>query len=120
MPADLFLLGRHRLYVGNARHRKSYLRLMCGEKAQIAILDCPYNVKIRNIGSRGRIKHREFIVGSGELSKGEFVQFLKTSTSLSAEFSVDGAIHYVFMDWRHMGELLAAGEAVYTELKNLC
>jgi DNA modification methylase len=24
------------------------------------------------------------------------------------------------MDWRHMSEMLSAGEAVYTELKNLC
>jgi len=24
------------------------------------------------------------------------------------------------MDWRHMGEMLAAGKAVYSELKNLC
>jgi DNA modification methylase len=24
------------------------------------------------------------------------------------------------MDWRHMGELLAAGQAVFSELKNLC
>jgi DNA modification methylase len=31
----------------------------------------------------------------------------------------DGAIAFVCMDWRHMGEMLAAGEAVFTELKNL-
>ena len=31
----------------------------------------------------------------------------------------DGAIAYVCMDWRHMGELLAAGEEAFTELKNL-
>jgi hypothetical protein len=35
-------------------------------------------------------------------------------------YSNDGAIHFVCMDWRHMLELLAAGEAVYSELKNLC
>lgn len=31
----------------------------------------------------------------------------------------DGAIAYVCMDWRHMGELLAAGQTCFTELKNL-
>jgi hypothetical protein len=31
-----------------------------------------------------------------------------------------GAIQFVFMDWRHMGEVLAAGEACALELKNLC
>lgn len=37
-----------------------------------------------------------------------------------AEHSEDGAIHFVGMDWRHMGEILAAADGVYTELKNLC
>jgi len=32
----------------------------------------------------------------------------------------DGAIAFVCMDWRHLGELLAAGEAVFSELKNVC
>ena len=31
----------------------------------------------------------------------------------------EGAIAYVCMDWRHMGELLAAGKACFTEFKNL-
>jgi hypothetical protein len=37
-----------------------------------------------------------------------------------AAVSVDGAIHYQCMDWRHMTEMLAAGNAAYSELKNLC
>ena len=32
----------------------------------------------------------------------------------------DGAIAFVCMDWRHLGELIAAGEAVFSELKNVC
>jgi hypothetical protein len=32
----------------------------------------------------------------------------------------DGAIAFVFMDWRHIGDLLSAGEHVFSELKNLC
>lgn len=31
----------------------------------------------------------------------------------------DGAIADVSMDWPHIGEMLAAGRAVFTELKNL-
>ena len=37
-----------------------------------------------------------------------------------AACSIDGAVHYHFMDWRHIGELLAAGRAVYGELLNMC
>jgi len=36
-----------------------------------------------------------------------------------ANVSVDGAIHFVCMDWRHMDELSAAGDTIYSELKNL-
>lgn len=36
-----------------------------------------------------------------------------------AEVSIDGAIHYLCMDWRHVGEMLEAGQGVYSELKNL-
>jgi hypothetical protein len=34
--------------------------------------------------------------------------------------SLDGAIHFVCMDWRHLSETLAASRTVYSELKNLC
>jgi DNA modification methylase len=38
----------------------------------------------------------------------------------AAVISLDGAIHFVCMDWRHMRETLAAGQSIYSELKNLC
>jgi DNA modification methylase len=119
-PGDLFVLGRHRLLVGDARARGSYEKLLLTEVARMAILDPPYNVKSQNIGGRGRIKHRDFVCASGELSKEAFSEFLKAGLGLCAEFSADGSIHYVFIDWRHIGELLSAGEAVYDELKNVC
>jgi hypothetical protein len=34
--------------------------------------------------------------------------------------SSNGSIHFVAMDWRHMAEVLAAGQGTYSELKNLC
>jgi hypothetical protein len=37
-----------------------------------------------------------------------------------ATYSVDGAVHFQCMDWRHCGEILAAGTAAYSELKNIC
>jgi len=33
--------------------------------------------------------------------------------------SIDGAIHFHCMDWRHLGELMAAADGVYSEQKNL-
>ena len=53
------------------------------------------------------------------MSLSEFTRFLRIALSLAAKHSVNGAIHFVFMDWRHIRELLEAGSAVYAELKNI-
>jgi hypothetical protein len=34
--------------------------------------------------------------------------------------TINGAICATFMDWRHMKEMLAAGQRTFAELKNLC
>jgi hypothetical protein len=68
----------------------------------------------------GRICHREFAMGAGEMSPEAFTALLQETLGHAAVFSRDGAIAFVCMDWRHMGELLAAGRAVFSELKNLC
>ena len=49
-----------------------------------------------------------------------FAGFLTETLGNAAKACNDGAIAFVCMDWRHMGELLTAGEAVFSELKNLC
>jgi DNA modification methylase len=119
--ADLFVLGRHRLLVGDARDAHAYVQLMQAETADMAFLDPPYNVKIDgHVGGRGRIKHREFACASGEMTSGQFVRFLQEALGLCARHTIDGGIAYVCMDWRHARELLEAGAAVYDELKNIC
>ena len=50
----------------------------------------------------------------------EFTAFLGGALRNLAACSIDGSIHFVCMDWRHVEELLGAGRAVYGELKNLC
>lgn len=59
-------------------------------------------------------------MASGEMSRADFTVFLKAVFGQMAEHSTDGSIHFVCMDWRHIGETLAAGEATYADLKNLC
>ena len=120
-PGDLFVLGRHRLLVGDARDPQAYQRLLDGELAAMAFLDPPYNVKITgHVGGRGKIKHREFAVGSGEMNDRQFVRFLRETLGLCARNTADGGITYVCMDWRHTRELLEAGAEVFDELKNIC
>src|SRR5437763_16627005 len=50
----------------------------------------------------------------------EFTSFLSEAFRILVAFSVDGAVHFICMDWRHVEELLAASRAAYDELKNLC
>src|SRR5262249_27414478 len=118
---DLWLLGRHRVYCGNSLEAEAYAALMQGERAALAFSDPPYNVKIDGHASgNGAIRHRDFPMASGEMDEAQFTAFLTTACKLLASHSIDGAIHYVCMDWRHIGELLTAGREVYSELKNVC
>ena len=78
----------------------------------MAFLDPPYNVKIKNIVGRGRAKHGEFAMASGEMSRKDFVDFLRETLGNAATVSHQGAVHFVCMDWRHIGELIEAGQAV--------
>jgi DNA methylase/ParB-like nuclease family protein len=120
-PGDLWLLGRHRVYCGSALDEAAYAALMQGEQAAIVFTDPPYNVPIEgNVSGLGAIHHRDFAMACGEMDEAEFIAFLTRACSLLADHSADGSIHFVCMDWRHMGELLAAGRQAYTELKNLC
>ena len=83
--------------------------------------DPPYNVPIAgHVGGLGSIQHREFAMASGEMSQAEFTAFLQSVFGHLAAFSVDGAIHFQCMDWRHIPEILAAGTAAYADLKNIC
>jgi DNA modification methylase len=118
---DLWVLGNHRLLCANAREEAAYDCLLEGAKAEFVFTDPPYNVAIDgNVCGLGRIRHREFAMGSGEMSEAEFTSFLETIFERLAEHTVDGSIHQICMDWRHMWEMLAAGREVYSELKNLC
>jgi hypothetical protein len=73
-----------------------------------------------HVGGLGSVKHREFAFASGEMTPAQFTEFLKTTLGNAAAFAKDGAIAFVCMDWRHMRELLDAGDQVFSELKNLC
>jgi DNA modification methylase len=118
---DLWLLGAHRLLCGDARDNAAYDRLLEAAKAEFVFTDPPYNVAIDgNVCGLGRVRHREFAMGCGEMSEAEFTAFLEAVFGLLAENTLDGSIHQICMDWRHMWEMLEAGRRVYSELKNLC
>jgi DNA modification methylase len=94
---------------------------MNGQSADLVFTDPPYNVKIGgHVSGLGAIHHREFAMAVGEMDAAQFTDFLTQSCTLMAQNSIDGSLHFVCMDWRHTGELLAAGNATYSEHKNTC
>lgn len=120
-PGDLWAIGPHRLLCADALDAESYKRLLGDARAQTVFVDPPYNVRIDgHVSGLGQNRHAEFSMASGEMSKVEFTTFLETALANHAAFSVDGALHFVCMDWRHSRELLAASDSVYSENKNLC
>jgi DNA modification methylase len=116
---DLWQLGGHQLYCGDACEASDVRALMGRDRAAMIFADPPFNVRIKATVGRGRTKHREFAFASGEMSPSQFVAFLKRWMRLAAQFSEDGSIHYVCIDWRHLTEILAAGDEIYSELKNV-
>jgi hypothetical protein len=120
-PGDLWQLGAHRLLCADARDPAAYVRLLEGTKADFVFTDPPYNVPIDgHVCGLGRIRHADFAMGCGGMSEAEFRSFLEAVFSQLAANTIDGSIHQICMDWRHIPEMLAAGHAVYSELKNLC
>ena len=93
---------------------------MGDERAAMIFTDPPYNVPIDGHASGlGAIRHRPFPMASGEMNTTEFIGFLCRAFRNLAGFSIDGSLHYVCIDWRHVAELSAAGGEAYDELKNL-
>ncbi len=118
---DLWQLGHHRLLCGDSTDAGSYERLLGDTKASLIITDPPYNVPIKgHVSGLGKVQHREFAMAAGEMSSEAFRAFLEGVFGHLAAYSVDGSIHFVFMDWRHLAETWAAGKAVYDDLKNVC
>ncbi len=112
-PGDVILCGRHTVVCGDCRELVSFEALLGNDRAAMVISDAPYNVKIQgHVGGSGKTRHREFAMAAGEMDAAEFTDFLAAEMVLSAAFSIEGALHLRFIDWRHLGEMLAAGASV--------
>ncbi len=118
---DLWILGRHRILCADALKDQSLSILMDGQKAAGVFSDPPYNLKIDgHVRGLEKIKHHEFAMAAGEMTEPQYTNFLTRACALMAANSVNGSLHYLFVDWRHLWPLLSAGKAVYAELKALC
>ena len=121
-PGDLWLLGRHRVLCGNvldiaasrtfdgrAARRDGVYRpaLQCADRRPRDRARCDPSSLVRDGGGRDE---------PARLCGVSRHQLCATSPA----FSAGGALLYVCIDWRHLGELLAAGREADARLENLC
>lgn len=118
---DRWTLGKHKLLCADAREPSSYPLLLQGSMADLVFTDPPYNVPIEgHVSGLGRAQHQEFAMASGEMSPEQFEAFLLTVLIRPKEATRPGAILFVCMDWRHIGEITSAAKCCGLEFKNLC
>jgi hypothetical protein len=92
---------------------------MNGVVAAAVFCDPPYNVRVGAIGGRGRIRHSEFAFASGEMLPAQYRRFLCETLGNGVRVSAQGAVHYVCIDWRHVGDLIDIGRELFGDMLNL-
>jgi DNA modification methylase len=118
---DVWHLGPHRILCGNALEPQSYELLLGDEKVGAVFTDPPYNVRVDgHVSGKGRRRHREFAMASGEMSREQFTQFLQAMFDCIRAKLLPGAVCFKCIDWRHLVEALTASEQGGFELLNLC
>lgn len=118
---DIWRIADQTVICGDATDPAVYSALLGNETAGMVFTDPPFNVPVAgHVSGKGRIVHEEFAMASGEMSEGQFTDFLRLVFQNLVQFSGDGSLHFICMDWRHLMEVLIAGKPTYSELKNLC
>lgn len=117
---DVWCLGVHRIIYGDSTNPANIERIVAGRPVRALVVDAPYNLEIPGVVSgKGRIKHQNFEMASGEMSPPEFTTFLASFFDAAKPSLVSGAMILAFMDWRHIVELIVAGgkaDFVYRQL----
>src|SRR5258706_15556816 len=100
---------------------ESYARLLGDERAQMVFTDPPWNIPIAgHVSGLGAVKHGDFAMGCGEMSAAEFEAFLRTALGHAVTYWDEGSIHFVFMRWAKIRELLGSTADLDSGTKNLC
>jgi len=122
---DMWLFGssdapHHRLICGDARDSIAISTLMGSERAALILTDPPFNVRISDISGKGNSRHDEFAMASGEMTEQEYIAFLQQFLTAATTRIAPGTLIYLFIDWRHLFELLTAAKLQNFAFINLC
>lgn len=97
---DLWVLGAHRVYVGDAEQAESWLSLMQGEKANVVWTDPPYNVDIGKKNKRmdkaiGGDRSRTGGIANDWKNEEDFNQFLCSVLGNLYDNLMPGGVIYI-------------------------
>jgi DNA modification methylase len=119
---DIWLTADHRIGCGDCRDIDFLKRVVGPRPVDCCITDPPYNRQI--IGGattgRGRIRHQEFSMASGEMSEPGFETFLDDTLGGFVKVSRDGAVHFICMDHQHIETLLTVARKNYSKRLSIC
>src|SRR3546814_11813367 len=91
---------------------------MEGEKADAVFTDQPYGCGIDGFVA-GKGRHREFVMGSGDMSADELLRFFVGFNKAMVAHLGAGAVIYEVIDWRSLHRLLAATRDLLGPLANM-
>ena len=120
---DIWICGdRHRIGCGDCRDLVFLQQVVGSQPIDCCITDPPFNRQITGDATtgRGRVRHPEFAMASGEMSDEAYERFLESALGECAKVSRNGAVHFVFMDHQHLDTLLMVGKRVYAQRLNVC
>lgn len=117
---DKFTIGRHVVVCGDSRDPDTYRLALDGRQADMVCSDMPWNLPASHISGAGKIKHGDFVMGSGEMSPAEFEAFVAEVLKLQAQFSKCGALILQFIDWRSVDVMIRAGKREIGDFVGLC
>jgi DNA modification methylase len=115
---DIWILSQHRIIHGDALDPHIYEALLEGEKGWAVFADPPYGCAIDGFVA-GKGRHREFVMGSGDMSPEELRRFFVGFNQTMAKHLAPGAVIYECIDFRGLHTLLDATRDVFGPLVNL-
>lgn len=117
---DRWIMDRHCLLCGDATSLTDCKSLVGDAKIRQVITDPPYGCAINgHVMGRGKVKHREFIMGAKDTTREEIEDLFRKAFTNIAAVVQPGCLVYAFIDFRRLYQMLTAGYATFTELKNI-
>jgi hypothetical protein len=115
---DLWLLGAHRVCCGSTCAAAVYETLLAGTKASLVFADLSGATRMGQ-GARGICIEQPGSAAAPERPVNGLAQLTDTLRLVCAH-TVEGAIIYACIGWRHMEQMLAAGRSAGCDLLDLC